>query len=509
MKKIIYLMAMAIAAVTFTGCTDNNDDINLTLGQDGATEVTINRLGGVIEVPITCNGTWKASLPEDCDWARVITTEAKGLGKIIVTSDYYAPDNTEDRSTMLTVISGDKTQTIRVRQYLGLKDGENDGATILTDAWGETVLGLGCNIIVDEGASEDKLFKKNAVVSPENAKYIAANSMKYNRVFVSSSNAADIGEEGTKKENNEKWDTLGIRASVSVTYGLFKLKIQGQYKSNEKEVKNKLNYQTEYQAPRAVAWVGAADLASLATTTITRKKYPDEEEYTKMRQLQDIAVCPGFDNLRVTIMELFDEEYADSDLPAADSTWTIPSKIRTKLASLDTKYGPVYVSRVLMGGSTFLNLEYDSVYVADTLQLSGSIDLEITSGLLNVKAGVQAGYAKVAKNIMENSKSTFTVRGGDKDKRSILANSLTLKSTEVNKQVTKDLDINAVHNALKEWSASIPDGAPTMANRDLYAPISYGYSPVWDLFGDYAALVKEYFVRKYKNKNTIVNLEDM
>ena len=111
---------------------------------------------------------------------------------------------------------------------------------------------------------------------------------------------------------------------------------------------------------------------------------------------------------------------------------------------------------------------------------------------------------------MENSKSTFTIRGGDDVKRSNLWNALTLKETKINQEVTKDINIDSVHTALKEWSASIPNGEPTLENKKLYVPLKYGYSPIWDFLGDdYSALVKEYFIRKYRKKNTFVNLEEM
>lgn len=503
-KKFFYLMAMAITAVGFTACADDKtQEVSLIVGEDNAKEVTINRLGGVIEVPIVTNTSWTASVPEDCDWVRVITTEAEGSGKLIVSTDYYSPDNTEDRRTTLTIVAGNKTQTIRIRQYLGLKDGENDNATVLTDAWGETALGMGANIFVREGASENALFKGNAVLSPNNAKYIAAQSMMYNRLFVSSTDAEDIGEEGVNKERNSKTDTLGIRASVNVTYGLFKLKIAGHYKSNEREVNNKLSYEVDYQAPRSAAWVGAEDLVALATT-------PSNDLGQEMKNLQMLAITPGFDKLRKKIIKEFDNTYKNTELPNADSTWVIPKGIQNKLEELDTKYGPVYISKVIMGGSTFLSIEYDSVFVADTLHIDGSIDVDISSGLLNVKAGVTAGYDKRAESIMENSKSTFTIRGGDDVKRSNLWNALTLKETKINQEVTKDINIDSVHTALKEWSASIPNGEPTLENKKLYVPLKYGYSPIWDFLGDdYSALVKEYFIRKYRKKNTFVNLEEM
>jgi hypothetical protein len=230
-----------------------------------------------------------------------------------------------------------------------------------------------------------------------------------------------------------------------------------------------------------------------------------------MRNLKNSALTGGFDGDRCEIMDKFDELYGDleDDFPEADSTWKIPTKLNKLLNSLDANYGPVYISSVLMGGSTFLNIEYDSIFVTDTLNISGSIKVDITSGLLNVKAGVDAGYGKTSKTIMEHSKSTFTVRGGEGSKRSAVMNALTLKDTNVGPDVTKDIDVAKVHAALAEWSASVPDGEPTQSNSKYFAAITYGYSPVWAFFGEYASFVREFFIRTYKNKDTLLDLESM
>lgn len=512
MKKFFYLMSIGIIAVSFTACNEEKiDDGKLVLGEEDAKEVTINRLGGFLEIPVSATGDWTASLPEDCSWAKVINDENSGTGAVTVFTDYLNPENGEDRRTELTVTNGKASKSIRIRQYLGKHDGENDDATVSEDAWGNTVLGMGVNII-NTGKGEDGMFKGNWVTSPSNAKKIAQESERYNRVFVSTTSASDIGTEGVAKELHSKQDTLGIRASVSVTYGLFSLKIEGEYKSNETEVNNKVSYSTEYQAPRAKAWLGARDLAALANASVTRRIYEEEDEYQQMKRLKNMALTGGFDSDRAKIMDIFDEifdNYDEDNLPDADSSWKIPSKLNSKLKALDANYGPVYISSVLMGGSTFLNIEYDSVFVCDTLNISGSIKVDITSGLLNVKAGVDAGYSKTSKDIMEHSKSTFAVRGGDGVKRGAVMNSLTLTDTQVDKEVTKDIDIAAVHKALSEWAASVPNGEPKESNKDLYAAISFGYSPIWAFFGEYASYVREFFIRTYKDKNTLVDLEAM
>jgi hypothetical protein len=62
MRKYFNLMAMAIAAVTFTACSDDETSSSNFVINNGDTEVTINRLGGSVEIPITANGEWTATI---------------------------------------------------------------------------------------------------------------------------------------------------------------------------------------------------------------------------------------------------------------------------------------------------------------------------------------------------------------------------------------------------------------------------------------------------------------
>ena len=107
-------------------CKDDASDITFRIGEDGVSEVSINRLGGCISVPVQANGKWTASLPEDCDWAGLGTNGGNSSGNIEIYVDYANPTYVKsDRSTQLTVTSGGDSRILRLRQYVGLSDGEN------------------------------------------------------------------------------------------------------------------------------------------------------------------------------------------------------------------------------------------------------------------------------------------------------------------------------------------------------------------------------------------------
>ena len=66
MKKILFLMAAAIVAVVLNSCTDDGNENSLVIN-NGNSEVTINRLGGIVQVPIAIDGEWTATISDNSD----------------------------------------------------------------------------------------------------------------------------------------------------------------------------------------------------------------------------------------------------------------------------------------------------------------------------------------------------------------------------------------------------------------------------------------------------------
>ena len=64
MKKILLLMAAAIVAVVLNSCTDDGNENSLVIN-NGNSEVTINRLGGIVQVPIAIDGEWTATISDN------------------------------------------------------------------------------------------------------------------------------------------------------------------------------------------------------------------------------------------------------------------------------------------------------------------------------------------------------------------------------------------------------------------------------------------------------------
>ncbi len=110
-KNIRYNLFFIILITLFTSC-DNDDDIqnNLKVTLD----VTNNEVSSGEEsffLLIETNGAWSASVQDD--WCMLNKTSGVGNSSVIGT---VAPNNTEARSTVITVSSGGQTATVTLKQ---------------------------------------------------------------------------------------------------------------------------------------------------------------------------------------------------------------------------------------------------------------------------------------------------------------------------------------------------------------------------------------------------------
>lgn len=102
---------LSIASVIIAGCSKEvKYDSPLTLSAD-RNELSASE--GSTPVIVYANGTWTASLSEECTWARIDTTEGDGLGQITFT---YDANPSIPRKVVIVVKSGAETKTIDMIQ---------------------------------------------------------------------------------------------------------------------------------------------------------------------------------------------------------------------------------------------------------------------------------------------------------------------------------------------------------------------------------------------------------
>ena len=112
MKKFFCLMAMAIAAVTFTACSESDSEAVFSVDPSVSEGIVAELDGGFYKIPITANQGWSARLEDGCNWASLSDAEGKGSGSIEVCVD--ANYTGTGRKTNVLISSGDKVVTVPV-----------------------------------------------------------------------------------------------------------------------------------------------------------------------------------------------------------------------------------------------------------------------------------------------------------------------------------------------------------------------------------------------------------
>lgn len=491
MRKLYFPLMAAMTVMGFTACQDDVENITLQLGEEDGKEVSINRIGGMLEVPITTNGSWKASLPGDCDWIALGDSIGNGNHVLEVFVDYSDPRFAEERRVDLTVTAGEQTKTIRVRQYVGLTDGEN--TAYINDSVGFNDLyftrGLGCGINISPVSEVDMV--RNPLFSKTLLNILATKDSRYKDVIIESTDPRLIGRVGVRDTLATTPQGLDIDASINVAYGLFKLDIKGEYQMGHSHTKNNYKYDVSYEVPRVQASADVPTLRSLLND----------------KDLAMYAFTSGFLNDRKCIIEklkqLTDDEL--DKLATGDPTaWESSRKVRninSAISLLNDDYGAAFVTSTRLGGSCTMSIECDTTALLDTTIVTGSIKTAIEVGLLTVKANVEASYSNISDSILRKAYYAFDIRGGSAETNKNLTQSLNLETTQINSA--------AINKELGAWMGTIPTNLTSEEAMLNMAVIDMGYRPIWNLFGEYYDVVRGWYLMKYKNKKTIIDISKL
>lgn len=489
LKSAILMMALGMA---FVSCQDDvADELTLGTGEDGAKEVTINRIGGIIELPIVTNTEWKASLPADCDWVGLSDSIGTGNHTLEIFVDYNDPRFAEERRVDLVVTAGNLIKTIRVRQYAGITDGEN--SAYINDSVGFNDLyftrGLGCGINISPVSEGDMV--RSPLFSKPLLDVLATKNTIYEGIIAESTDPRLIGRVGVRDTLATTPQGLNIDAAINVTYGLFKLDIKGTYKMGHSHTKNNYKYDVSYVVPRVQA---SADVPTLRTLL-------------NNKDLAMYAFTPGFledrQNIIDKLEQLTDEEL-DKLVTGDPVAWESSRKVRNinnAISLLNDDYGAAFVTSARLGGSCTMSIECDTTALLDTTIVTGSIKTAIEAGLLTVKADVAASYYNISDSILRKASYAFEIRGGSAETNKNLTQSLNLETTQINSA--------AINNELGAWIGTIPTNLTSEEAMQNMAVIDYGYRPIWNLFGDYYDVVRGWYLMKYKDKKTFIDIDKL
>lgn len=457
-NKTIRLLAtilLIVCGCCLSSCSDS-DDITSIIVNNGDKEACINRLGGNIDIPIESNGNWKASLDDvqgKLKWVGIKgAAEGKGSGSISLSVDYLNPKKQiQERTANLVLECDGKKEIVKLRQYIGLKEGEsaeNDNAQPFTDLWFNKGVGSGYNILT--GEQTETIFNVE-----ELKKYLAQNQTAKDQIKVALSDTLD-----------EDTASLKVDCKLSVKYGTFKLNLNVNYDNKGYQLSNVKTYNSE----QSVTFL-SSNFKGMSTLRHNLEK--------KVSGLED-QVEVGF----LDVYDLIVDSYKTGN----------KEEFKENVEYLYETIGPVVITGADLGGSIFFSMRYDSLAMEENFKVHGDLDAKLMLAGVTIQGGVAVDYAKKGMQIWNASQHFITASGGN----SATLASLTKLMTE------KEPNLNSIQAAADKWINSITSASDQTDNTSL---INIRYQGIWNLFPfKMSKEMKEIAREYYKDKKTCINL---
>ena len=457
-NKTICLLAtilLIVCGCCLSSCSDSDDTTSIIVN-NGDKEACINRLGGNIDIPIESNGTWKASLDDvqgKLKWVGIKgAVEGKGSGSISLSVDYLNPKKQiQERTANLVLECDGKKEIVKLRQYIGLKEGEsaeNDNAQPFTDLWFNKGVGSGYNILT--GEQTETIFNVE-----ELKKYLAQNQTAKDQIKVAISDTLD-----------EDTASLKVDCKLSVKYGTFKLNLNVNYDNKGYQLSNVKTYNSE----QSVTFL-SSNFKGMSTLRHNLEK--------KASGLED-QVEVGF----LDVYDLIVDSYKTGN----------KEEFKENVEYLYETIGPVVITGADLGGSIFFSMRYDSLAMEENFKVHGDLDAKLMLAGVTIQGGVAVDYAKKGMQIWNASQHFITASGGN----SATLASLTKLMTE------KEPNLNSIQAAADKWINSITSASDQTDNTSL---INIRYQGIWNLFPfKMSKEMKEIAREYYKDKKTCINL---
>lgn len=457
-NKTICLLAtilLIVCGCCLSSCSDSDDTTSIIVN-NGDKEACINRLGGNIDIPIESNGTWKASLDDvqgKLKWVGIKgAVEGKGSGSISLSVDYLNPKKQiQERTANLVLECDGKKEIVKLRQYIGLKEGEsaeNDNAQPFTDLWFNKGIGSGYNIMT--GEQTETVFNVE-----ELKKYLAQNQTAKDQIKVALSDTLD-----------EDTASLKVDCKLSVKYGTFKLNLNVNYDNKGYQLSNVKTYNSE----QSVTFL-SSNFRGMSTLRHNLEK--------KVSGLED-QVEVGF----LDVYDLIVDSYKTGN----------KEEFKENVEYLYETIGPVVITGADLGGSIFFSMRYDSLAMEENFKVHGDLDAKLMLAGVTIQGGVAVDYAKKGMQIWNASQHFITASGGN----SATLASLTKLMTE------KEPNLNSIQAAADKWINSITSASDQTDNTSL---INIRYQGIWNLFPfKMSKEMKEIAREYYKDKKTCINL---
>lgn len=430
---------------------------------------------GIHKISVKSAGQWSATLPEDCNWAKVLDGEGNGNGEMAVVVDGNFTNM--ERVTTLTLNADGKVSKVQLRQKES-EDGmaADNGADFLKLAKNK-YLGFGCNALeyYDDPDNVSLKYKVNSTVNTMViTKLQEADDFGFYDGLANSSTLRIDEYESLKTDTIvNKRDSLGVKLSLEVAYGLFKFGISGKYSGAETFGEKALQIKMGANYPSFEASLGYNDImTTFDNANDASTSGADVNESRMCRALLAVGFAKAREELRVLCNAASPDEAA----------------INGKVQKLIDDYGTGFVSKSNLGAVAAMDLKVDSTYINETLAVdSARITADIQAGLFSLKADVQASYINASVQHLKHSQHKVQLIGGSK-----------AMATNVVKTFEAADYESDLGQAIADWAKSVvvSDGSDNTAEL-----VSVEVAPIWDLFSDQKSIaaIKKYLAGKYPN----------
>ena len=474
MKPIIKSIFMAIAAMAVVSCADNDNEGSFVVN-GGAKEVSINRLGGNVKIPIQVSGDWTATITNNerngLLWSDVRQVKGNGPGTLTVDVDYLNPSlQIPERKALVTLKSGDQSQVITLRQFIGLEDGEKvpNSTEYYSDLWYNKGVGKGFYPDTTRVCPNDVLNIKNVIEMAE--------TPDYSTLFAQEDRPGMTVDATINDTLSNNLDSIGVHCVINVKYANFKLSIAADYHNAGKQIENAKTYTASQDLEYKVASTSAADIEA-----ILEDAWDDTTNTWKKDSLARKVLSVGFFPKWANVMKNRDDE----------------TMFHRAIDNILENFGPVFIDGATLGGSVFTAIQYDSLGVYDNFEINGTLTTEIALAAIKISGEVNVDYAKNGQDVWENSHYLCNVSGGGPESYAALLEQLNSMKPQPDE----------IKDAAQKWMQSIVSSTDESDNT---AVINIQCIGIWNLFPfDVVDSMKEYIMQKYAGKKLCFDLNSM
>lgn len=463
MNRTLFLPVLSIL-ITLPSCGDT-DEARL-LVNEGRDEIGICRLGGSVDVPVEADGRWLVTVegtPDDVfpEWLDVERNEGNGPGTFTIDIDYFSPmAQKHERTADIVIRDGERKKKLRVRQYIGLNDGEtvdNASTEPFADLWSFKGIGAGFNILTGKQSY-------NMVLNPGGLIALASSGdPDYATLFrqtVHPDSKNHVIFTDTLEINDSR---LGATCDLDVRYAAFRLNLNVAYSNSGQQIHNKKTY----NASQSVVFLSS--YTDVSTIQAMLEEDPDFREQPT-RQI----VSNGF---RATYRKVI-KAYEEGD----------EEDFGEVVKDMLDGFGAAFITGADLGGSLFVSMRCDSVLMEDKYSVGGELTAGILLGGISISASVSATHSRFGKEIWKNSEHYVSASGGDKAALNSLLAAISVAEP----------DEGLLRKASGQWIDSIVSSDDVSDNTSA---VRVSYSPVWILFPpDVARKIRQYAIEYYKDK---------